>query len=222
LKEVIMKSLLVAFRRHLTLASVFAFASLAAAQASLNSQLPLPATTPPPLPSGLLGNSYLFLDASRVDQSHANGSTTGATFGLNLAAAEFVDITTTFGWAKQRDWPDSGNIYQFGVDCTPHLNFGRVKLFGVGGIGYQFTRTPAGRDLRLWDAGAGVEFLVASRTSITVKAVNVGSFRKGVSNPWQYSASVNHWIAKDLALNASVTFIEDQATGYTLGVRRSF
>jgi hypothetical protein len=221
LEEVIMNSLLVALRRHLMLASVFAFASLAIAQTALNSQLPLPATTTPPR-AGLIGTSFLFLDAARVEQSHANGTTTGVTFGANFAPVEFADLTTNFAWARQRNWPDNGNLYQFGVDCTPHLNFGRVKPFVVGGVGYQFTRTPSGANLGLWDLGAGVEFIVAARTSINVKAVNVGSFTKGVSNPWQYSASVNQWIAKDFALNASVTFIEDQATGYTLGMRWGF
>src|SRR5262249_27933121 len=147
---------------------------------------------------------------------------TGANLGANFAPADFADITTTFAWAHQKDWPDNGNIYQFGIDCTPHLTLGRVKPFVVGGVGYQFTRTPSGSNLGLWDLGGGAEFLVGPHTSVTVKAVNVGSFTKGISNPWQYTASVNHWLNEQVALNASVTFVEDLATGYTLGVRWGF
>src|SRR5262245_51439472 len=126
-----MNSLSALLRRHVTLAASLFLASLAVAQNSLNAQLPLPATTPSPR-AGLLGSNYILLDVARVDQKAANGSTTGANLGANFAPADFADITTTLTWAKQRDWPDNGNLYQFGVDFTPHLNLGRAKPFVVG------------------------------------------------------------------------------------------
>jgi hypothetical protein len=215
-----MKFVSVLLRRQVALAG-FVVASAAFAQVNLNTQLPLPSTTPPPR-AGLIGTNYFALDAARVDQKAANGNTTGAALAANLAANEIADVTFTLAWAKQRDWPDNGNIYQFGIDLTPHLRFGHVTPFLVGGVGYQFTRTPVGQDLALWNLGGGVEFLVAARTALVVKAVNVGSFSKGISNPWQYTAGVNHWLNERLALNASCTFIEDQATGYSLGVRWGF
>jgi hypothetical protein len=216
-----MKSRSVLLRPCLLLAGCLAFAAVAAAQVSIDSVLPLPAATPPPR-TGLIGSDYLFLDAARVDQKSGGGSTTGAMLGVNFAPTEVADLTLNLAWVRQSDWPDNGNLYQLGVDVTPHLNLGRAKPFLVGGAGYQLSRTPSGADLGLWDLGGGVEFMVAARTAVTVKAVNVGSFSKGVSNPWQYTASVNHWLNEKLAVNASVTFIEDQATGYTLGVRWGF
>ncbi len=141
---------------------------------------------------------------------------------MNYSLLENIDLTLTFAYARQRNWPDNGNLYQLGSDWTGHLTFGRVRPFGVAGFGYQLSRTPGGRDFALWDLGGGVEVIVAPRTSVIVKAVNVGSFTKGISNPWQYSAGANYWFKRDWSVAASVTFVEDQAVGFNLGVRWGF
>jgi hypothetical protein len=216
-----MKSLRVFARRRIAWLGLIVLPAFAPAQVNLNSQLPLP-TTKPALRQGQLGESYLLLDLTRSEQRGGSGSNFGPSFGANFAVTEHADITTTVTRVQQSDWPDSGGIYQLGMDWTLHLNIGRAKPFAVAGVGYQFSRTPSGGDFGLWNAGGGVEFLVAPGTAVTVKAVNVGSFSKGISNPWQYGVGLNHWFAKDWAANASVIFVEDQVISYSLGVRWGF
>jgi hypothetical protein len=207
-------------RRYVALL-LLAAAPFASAQVSLNSQLPLPPKTPPP-PEGLLGQNYVLADFAGVEQRNGSGRTYGVNLGANFAATENADATINLVYAHQSQWPDAGSLYQLGVDWTFHLNIGRVKPFAVAGLGYQLSRTPSGRDFSLWDLGGGVEVIVAPRTAVTLKAVNVGSFTKGISNPWQLTGGVSYWLQPRVALAASVTFVEDQAVGYTLGVRWGF
>lgn len=201
--------------------ALFAGASLAGAQTNLGAQLPLPTATPPPR-QGLLGATYALLDMGVVQERHGNGRTYGPTVGVNLAVTDNTDVTTTVGYAKQRKWPTDGNLYQLGADWNFHLNLGQWKPFVVAGLGYQFSRAASDDDFGLWNAGAGVEYVVAPRTALTLKAVDTGAFSRSIASAWQYSFSASHWLQHHLAVTAGVTFVENQAIGYTIGVRWGF
>jgi hypothetical protein len=170
----------------------------------------------------LLGANYALIDIGAVNERHGSGRTYGPTVGLNLALTENADLTTTVAYAKQRDWPDSGNLVQLGGDWNFYLNYGHWKPFVVAGLGYQFSRATGGDDFGLWDAGAGVEFMVATRTALTLKAVDTGAFSKDIPSAWQYSLGASHWIRTNLAVTAGVTFVEDDAIGYSIGARWGF
>lgn len=209
------------WRRLCAILALAAAVPLASAQTNLGAQLPLPATTPPAR-QGLLGASYFLADIGAVKERHGNGRTYGPTVGVNLAVVENVDLTTTVAYAKQHEWPDNGNLFQLGADWNFHLNLGALKPFVVAGLGYQFSRATSDDDFGLWNAGAGVEYVVAARTAVTVKAVNTGAFSKDISSAWQYTLGASHWVHQRMALTAGITFVESQAIGYSIGARWGF
>lgn len=203
------------------LLALAALAPAVRAQGSLASQLPLPPATAPAR-EGLIGQSYYLFDFSTVEDRLGNGRTFGPAIGANFAVHENADVTSTLTYAKQRDWPDNGNLFVFNLDWTAHAKFGQAQPFLIAGVGYQFSRTPSGTDMALWNLGAGVEVMIAPRTSATLRALNAGSFTKGVDNDWQYSLALNYWLEKNTALTGSVTRVAQRATGYSLGLRWGF
>jgi len=173
-------------------------------------------------PSGLLGQRYAFLDLAYVDQREGPGKNFGATVGANFAMVENLDLSVNYTFVRQHDWPDSGSIHSVGFDMTLYLPIWRVKAFGVGGLGYQWTNARSGQDLNIWDIGGGVEAPINTRLAVRAKAVLLGSIKSGTHQTWTYSGGANYWLTPSLAATADITFIENRAIGYSVGARWKF
>lgn len=183
---------------------------------------PLPTSAGSERREGLIGQTYTFLDLSYVDQKDGPGHTFGPTLGSNLAVTDYADVTANFSYSRQSQWPDDGSLYQIGVDTTIYHRIKRVKPFLLIGIGYQWSSAPTGSDVSTWNAGGGLEVMLADRTALNVKAIAVGSLQSKFESEWQYTAGINRWLNASTALTVSVNYTRNLAIGYTLGLRRAF
>jgi len=197
---------------------------LAALAPALRAQASLaaPAPTATERDEGLLGQTYSFLDFNYVGQHGGPGHTGGPTLGANLAVGDNADVTMNFSYARQTQWPDDGHLYQLGVDTTVYARIHGVKPFLTIGLGYQSTHTTTRNDFSTWEGGAGVEVVVAARTSLLLKALRVGSLQDTMVSEGQYSAAINRWLSANTAVTAMVLVNKSRDKGYTLGLRRTF
>jgi opacity protein-like surface antigen len=172
--------------------------------------------------SGLLGQRYALLDLAYVDQREGSGKNFGTTVGANFAMVENLDLSVNYAFVRQHDWPDSGSMHSVGFDMTLYVPVWRVKAFGVGGLGYQWSNAQSGQDMNTWDIGGGLEAPINARLAVRARAVLLGSIKSGTHQTWTYSGGANYWLTPSLAATAEIAFIENRAIGYSLGARWKF
>jgi hypothetical protein len=162
--------------------------------------------TESPQASGLLGQTYLSIDATLVHFQDISGSPDafGGGFGANLPFADHFDYSLDYGadFSRSHDFHLSDNVIENSV--TAYYKFGHVSPFLSAGFGYEWERLtslatpvslPNSFDRLDYDLGAGLEFPLSQAASLRARiGDDDASLRSPHARGWDYELSANYWL----------------------------
>ena len=189
----------------------------------------------PDLGSGVLGHRYADLGFQYTDVNHTPWDVWALTSVINNPVTPNIDVSLdyTYSWLKGASANHDNAI---DVNGTYYLNYGAFKPFASVSLGYEWTRYAYdysdGEDIynvhsndnrATWGGRVGVEYQVTPQVSVTAQVQYSSDFkRQNDSGSWDGDVTGRYWFTKQVAVYASVAWLEYGDWGYGAGVSYKF
>ena len=207
----ILKPLLVAVTLSLSLAG------LARADDILPGEKPAPITGN----MSLLGQSFATLDYTRINLDDTSVNADSYSLEVN------TPLSFGFDGIVGYDYTRSGAFA--GSRVTQHTVWGALRAFSnsfnwgkpyvEAGIGHVWSRFAGARDNSLlWEVGAGAEFQVSQRATVTpyVQYLDTPDLA-GTDGTWNFGVKGSYWLDSHWAVTAGIERDDEQNTAFTVG-----
>lgn len=169
----------------------------------------------------LLGLTHGTLTYSRINLDDTTVDADRYAFEINQALADGFDARFGYDYLRTGDFAGahvSQHTLVAGLRAfSTSYNWGRPYV--EAGIGHVWSRFGGARDNSLlWQVGAGAEFQVASRATVTpyVKYVDLPDF-DGSEGTWNFGVKGSYWIDQRWAVTAGIERDDEQNTAFTVG-----
>jgi hypothetical protein len=179
--------------------------------------------------AGVLGQRYVgagvFVDDFR-DTSIDSGI--GGGLLVNLPVASALDVAFEYSYERVDDSLLDGREHAIAATLRAYNAYEGVKLFSDVTLGYAWDKIKAPSVGRItdndgfWAVGVGVEAPIASSTALVGRVAYGDRFDGDDSDAWTFTVGANHWFTPKLVGAASVSFQEDDAVLYTIGLGLRF
>jgi len=183
---------------------------------------------------GLMGKTYLALDADLIKYRNFSASPTGfgTDLALNIEATDHFDLgfAYDFSRAKNTNWTNTDNIGR--IYTTGFVKFAHVAPYATVGLGYGWenshTPTEGTRFHRaLYNAGAGVEVPLIAQTSVRVGVDFEDSFRSPQPKDWSYQLALDYCFDETICTDLGASLQDSHhgnpdAITYHAGIRVIF
>ncbi len=179
--------------------------------------------------AGLLGQRYVgvgfFVDDLRevpVD------SGLGGSVGVNLPITSNLDLAFQYAYERISDSLLKARNHTVGATLRAYNPYEGVKLFSDATLSHSWSRVRAPGVGRVtendpyWELGVGVEAPLTSSTALLGRVSYSDAFDGDVDGTWNFTAGVSHRFTAKVDGLASVTFHEDDAVVYAIGVAYRF
>lgn len=212
-------------KQNLTLKSFLLAATCAlglAASAQADDSV-IAAAQPAPVTANLslLGLTHGTLTYSRINLDDTSVDADRYAFEINQALADGFDALVSYDYLRTGDFA--------GAHVSQHTLMAALRAFSTSynwgrpyveaGIGHVWSRFAGARDNSLlWQVGAGAEFQVAPRATVTpyVKYVDRPDL-EGTDGNWNFGVKGSYWIDSRWAVTAGIERDDEQNTAFTVG-----
>jgi hypothetical protein len=180
--------------------------------------------------AGLLGQRYVAVSGLTEDFRNAGGldNAFGGAIGVNLPLTANLDLGFGYGYERLSDGGIKFREQLISASVTPYVNVAQnLKLFANAAVSYAWAKeTVLGvtdKDNEgFWLLGVGAELSLGARTALMGQVAYDDTFDGHGEGAWAFSVGVNHWFTQKVGATAGVTFVEDDAIVYQLGVAFRF
>jgi len=174
---------------------------------------------------GLLGQSYTSLSYSytNLDNSSVHGDSYNfefnqpLSFGFDGFLGYSYSQSSVFGGSRLKS-----NIVDAGLRAfSTRYNWG--KPYVEAGVGYSWNRYAGAKDNAfMWEVGAGVEFQVAPKATVTpyIQYVDVPEIDSG--HGWNFGVKGNYWVTSRWAATLGAELDDDHNSTFTIGTNFRF
>lgn len=173
--------------------------------------------------AGLLGKDYFAIDPIMQDfRNSTSKKGWGTTLDLNLPATDNFDIGLNYNFERVADIPRITDN-TFGTSVTGYFKAGGVKPFADVDLGYLWHRVkPSDPTLRYdratYAVGTGLEAPILGSTAVVGRVAYNNEFRRGATHEMTYTAGLDQRFSDHVAGLVGVTFQQNNAILYNLGV----
>jgi len=178
--------------------------------------------------AGLLGQRYASLGLFAEDFRNSSIDTgLGAQLGVNLPVTGNVDLGFSYEYLNVDDRLADIDGNSLGATARVHTRWSGVRPFADATLGYTWFEADSAiggfdYDEYFWDLGVGVEIPVASSTALVARVGYGELFEDGFDGSWSFTVGANHWFTPKLAGAVQVSFAEDDAVTYGVGLALRF
>jgi opacity protein-like surface antigen len=187
------------------------------------------------LGSGVLGHRYADAGFQYTDVNHTPWDVWGLTGVVNNPVTPNIDVSLDYTYSWLKGW-SANHDNAVDVNGIYYLNYGAFKPFAAASLGYEWTRTQ-----RVWSNGesaayvpesdnratfggrVGVEYQVTPQVSVQAQVQYSSDFkRENNSGSWDGDVTGRYWFTKQVAVYATVAWLEYGDWGYGAGVSYKF
>lgn len=186
------------------------------------------------LGSGVLGHRYADVGFQYTDVNHTPWDVWGLTGVINNPVAPNIDVSLDYTYSWLKGW-SANHDNAVDVNGIYYLDYGAFKPFAAASLGYEWTRysayydgneslVPSSSDNRAtWGGRVGVEYQVTPQVSVQAQVQYSSDFKRGNnSDSWDTDVTGRYWLNKQIAVYATVAWLEYGDWGYGAGVSYKF
>jgi len=188
----------------------------------------------PDLGSGVLGHRYADVGFAYTDVNHSPWDVWGLTGVINNPVTPNFDVSLDYTYSWVKGW-SANHDNSVDVNGIYYLNYGAFKPFAAASLGYEWTRysgyyvgedtfVPASSDNRATFSGrVGVEYQVTPQVSVQAQVQYSSDFKRNNNGEsWDGDVTGRYWFTKQVAVYATVAWLEYGDWGYGAGVSYKF
>jgi len=203
---------------------------------SMFAQTTTSASNPTPdLGAGVLGHRYADLGFQYTDVNHTPWDVWALTGMINNPVTKNIDVSLDYSYSWLKGW-SANHDNAVDVNGIYYLDYGAFKPFAAVSLGYEWTRYSSyynyneesyvsnSSDNRATFGGRiGVEYQVTPQISVTGQVEYASDFkRNNDSTSWDGDVTGRYWFTKQIAVYATIAWLEYGDWGYGAGVSYKF